>query len=113
MSGGWDTITAWRKLRIAKLPSGLELWFNEEGAYTVPARSDHSEVEQTLTEVDAWAKTRRPAHPDAVEKWLEIFEDQYPYLSKGTPRRQKTETFRESTRHMIARVMAGLDSKNP
>jgi hypothetical protein len=27
------------KLRIAKLPSGLELWLNEKEAYTVPSRA--------------------------------------------------------------------------
>jgi hypothetical protein len=92
------------KLRIAKLPSGLELWFNEEGAYTVPPRSGTDEVQQTLTEVELWSRTRSPAHPEAVAVWLESFEDQYPYLSRNMPERQRREVSRESSKEILERL---------
>ena len=104
------------KLRIAKLPSGLELWLNEQGAYTVPPRSGTGEVQQTLQEVELWSRTHRPAHPEAVSLWLEAFEDQYPYLSKEMPKRQEREVLRElispqSVKEMMARINAGLNPK--
>jgi len=104
------------KLRIAKLPSGLELWLNEKEAYTVPSRAGTDEVQQTLTEVELWSRARQPAHPEAVAAWLEVFEDQYPYLSKSMPKRQQREVWRESispqsVREMIARIDAKLNLK--
>ncbi|MGB9456633.1 MAG: hypothetical protein WCB12_11345 [Bryobacteraceae bacterium] len=104
-------------LRIAKLSSGLELWLSEEEAYTVPARVGADEVQQTLTEVELWSRTHRPAHPEAVAAWLEMFEDQYPYLSKSMPERQNREVLRESisrrsVKEMIARINAKLNLKN-
>jgi hypothetical protein len=104
------------KLRIAKLPSGLELWLNEEEAYTVPPRAGIVEVQQTLTEVDLWSRTHRPAHPEAVAAWLDLFEDQHPYLSKSMPERQNREVLRESispqsVKEMMARINDNLNLK--
>jgi len=89
--------------RIAKLPSGLELWVNREEAFTIPMRSGVDEVQQTLTEVEAFSKTHNCAHPELVVLWLELFEDQYPYLSKDMPARQKREASRESSKQMLER----------
>jgi hypothetical protein len=94
--------------RVAKLPSGLELWISEDRAYTVPERSGVREIEQTLIEVAEWARKHRPPHPEAVAKWLEKFENQHSYLSPGMPKRQEREVFNESARELIGQINAQL-----
>jgi hypothetical protein len=97
-------------LRIAKLPSGLELWISENGAYTVPARTSLSEIEQTLTTVTEWARKNHPANSAAVSSWLEAYEDQYSYLSLAMPQRQSREISKEHAKEMLARFFPKTSS---
>jgi hypothetical protein len=107
--------TDWVKVetkRIAKLPSGLELWFSENGeAYTDPPRAGAGEIQDTLAEVEEWARVSRPIHPEAVEYWIDVFEDQYPYLSPAMPKRQGREIGREFTLQTVELLM-GLSRNN-
>jgi hypothetical protein len=85
-------------MSILKLPGGLELWFSDDSddkptkAYTVPARSELLDIQQTVVEVKAWLTTNRPSQHQltrrplaesvvrylTVHYWLDVFEDQYP-----------------------------------
>jgi hypothetical protein len=95
---GWVAV---QTLRIATLPSGLELWASENGVYTIPARTTPSEIQQTLAGVTEWARKNHPASSAAVANWLEAFEDQYPYLSPAMPQRQNREISKEYTKEMV------------
>jgi hypothetical protein len=112
---------------VVKLLSGLELWFTDEGkAYTVPSRSEAADIQETVVEVDSWLQNDRqssiPSEEQlarrhrAVECWLDRFEDQYAYLSRAMPERQKREVSRESIsplaiKEMMARIDANLKLK--
>ena len=94
-------------LRVARLPSGLSLWFSENGeVYTVPPRVGVTEIQDTLTQVTEWARGSPHPHPEMVGLWLDAFEDQYPYLSPAMPQRQGREVGRESVRQIVQNLMA-------
>jgi hypothetical protein len=123
-TGAWSTEMAEDALHecILKLPSGLRLCFSADGkAYTVPARTDTADIEQTLDEVGGWLQTQRvrlfekepprrtfkPGSPEYhyanVQYWLDAYEDQHPYLSSEMPKRQRREVDRERTKELLDR----------
>jgi hypothetical protein len=106
---------------IAKLPGGLELHLADDGkASTVPPRTELSDIQQTVVEVEGWLQKHRPSRlpskdhlanrrrADAdfwryvdVKYWLGCFEDQYAYLSPNMPKRQSRMTADEFTQEML------------
>jgi hypothetical protein len=117
---------------VFKLLSGLELWFSDDGkAYTVPSRSEIADVRQTAAEVEAWLGTHRPSRMPSkrqiamrrradsefwryvdVQYWLDVFEDQFSYLSGNMPERQKREVSKESSKETFERLFGTSKKKS-
>ena len=105
---------------ILKLLSGLELSLSEDGkaARTVPERSEVEDVLETVVEVEAWLRAHWADSVGVVycdvRHWLDLFEDQYSYLSSSMPVRQRGAInhlkFQETLANIKAKNLARMEA---